>query len=100
MIDKQSKTKTAYYRRLLVAYLIDTGVNTPPLILGATGMARRTLQDTIKALAELDIECVDTGGTINKSYSIKSWGAINSSWIEDNLEQVKDVLGLLSKEST
>lgn len=92
MISKQSKTKTSYYRRLLVAYLIDTGINTPALILEATGMPRRTLQDTIKALAELDIECEDAGGTINKSYSIKSWGAIESSWIKNNLQQIKDVL--------
>ena len=92
MTSKQSKTKTSYYRRLLVAYLIDTGINTPPLILEATGMPRRTLQDTIKALAELDIECVDAGGTINKSYSIKSWGAIDRTWIKNNLQHVKDVL--------
>ena len=92
MINKPSKTKTSYYRRLLVAYLIDTGINTPPQILDTTGMPRRTLQDTIKALAELDIECVDTGGTINKSYSIKSWGAINRTWIKNNLQHVKDVL--------
>jgi len=75
-----------------VAYLIDTGINTPPLIIEATGMPRRTLQDTIKALAELDIECVDAGGTINKSYAIQSWGAINRGWIETNLQQIKDVL--------
>ncbi|MFT6986670.1 MAG: hypothetical protein ACJAT7_002512 [Psychromonas sp.] len=93
MLSKQSKTKTSYYRRLLVAYLIDTGINTPSLILEATGMPRRTLQDTIKALSELDIECVNAGGTINKSYSIASWGAIDKSWIAKNLEQVKEVLG-------
>jgi hypothetical protein len=92
MTSKQSKTKTSYYRRLLVAYLIDTGTNTPSLILDATGMPRRTLQDTIKALAELDIEYVDAGGTINKSYSIKSWGAINKTWIKNNLQHIKDVL--------
>lgn len=92
MINKQSKTKTSYYRRLLVAYLIDTGVNTPALLLNATGMPRRTLQDTIKALIELDIECDDAGGTLNKSYSIKSWGAINSIWIKTNLAHIKAVL--------
>ncbi|PVZ63406.1 helix-turn-helix domain-containing protein [Pelagibaculum spongiae] len=94
MTNKPSKTKTSYYRRLLVAHLIDTGINTPPLILETTGMPRRTLQDTIKALAELDIECTDAGGTINRSYSITSWGAINKGWIKNNLQKIKDVLEL------
>jgi len=92
MTQKQGKTKTSYYRRLLIAYLIDNGVNTPPLMLKATGMPKRTLQDTIKSLAELDIFCEASGGTKNRSYSIKSWGAINTTWIQNNLEHIKATL--------
>jgi len=46
MTDKPSTTHTSLLRRLSVAYLIDSGHNTVPLIIEATGMPRRTAQDT------------------------------------------------------
>ena len=92
MTDKYSKTKTSYYRRLYIAYLIDTGINTVPLLLESTEMPKRTLQDTILALAEMDIVCAVSGGTKNRSYSIDSWGAIDKSYIKNNLQHVKGVL--------
>jgi len=70
LLMKNSKTKTSYYRRLYVAYLIDTGVNTVPAIIAATGMPRRTAQDTIASIAELDIECVFKGATKDGCYEI------------------------------
>jgi hypothetical protein len=95
MTDKHSKTKTSFYRRLYVAHLIDTGTNTVSLLLEATGMHKRTLQDTILALSELDIVCASTGGTKNKTYSIEDWGAINKTYIKKNLQHVKGVLQYL-----
>lgn len=92
MKQKHSKTKTSFYRRLLVARLIDTGTNSVPLIMEATGMPKRTIQDTITALSELDIECVFSGATKNGHYSINGWGAINKKYIKDNLNNVKGVL--------
>lgn len=89
---KNSKTKTSYYRRLYIAYLIDTGINTVPLLLETTLMPKRTLQGTILALAEIDIVCATSGGTKNRSYSIESWGAINKNYIKDNLQHIKRVL--------
>ena len=87
-----SKTKTRYYRRLYVAYLIDSGTNTVPALLNVTEMHRRTLQDTLKALADLDIIIESRGGTKNASYAVKSWGAIDRDWIKNNLQHVKGVL--------
>jgi hypothetical protein len=52
------KTKSSFYRRLYVAHLIAQGVASVPALIEATGMPRRTAQDTITSLAELDIECV------------------------------------------
>ncbi|WP_191603733.1 helix-turn-helix domain-containing protein [Marinomonas algicola] len=89
-----SKTKTSYYRRLYVAYLIDSGVNTAPLLIEKAGMPKRTLQDTLVALSELDILLEKEGGTKNLTYQISDWGAINKKWIENNLQNVKGVLQL------
>lgn len=56
-MSEPSKTRTSFYRRLYVAHLISQGTDTVPAIMEATGMPRRTAQDTLSALAELDIQC-------------------------------------------
>ncbi len=93
-----SKTKTSFYRRLYVAWLIDSGAATSvPAIMDATGMPRRTAQDTLSALGELDIEChfAQADGERNNAghYEIRDWGAIDKRWIATNLHQIKAVLG-------
>jgi hypothetical protein len=93
-----SKTRTSFYRRLYVAWLIDSGSATGvPALMAATGMPRRTAQDTLSALSELDIDCAfeqDAGERNNAGhYVIRNWGAINRQWIADNLAQIKATLG-------
>lgn len=93
-----SKTKSSFYRRLYVAYLIDSGIaSSVPALTDVTGMPRRTAQDTLVALADLDIVCefeqLDGGRNHTGSYRIRDWGAIDRQWIVRNLEQVKSVLG-------
>lgn len=93
-----SKTRTSFYRRLYVAWLIDSGAATSvPALMAATGMPRRTAQDTLAALAELDIDCAfqQENGERNNAghYEIRDWGAINPQWIAANLPQIKAVLG-------
>lgn len=95
MNEKPSKTKTSFYRRLYLAYLIDQGINSVPAIIEATGMPRRTAQDTIVALHELGIDCEFVGGTKNGSYTINDWGAIKKTWIAAHLDDIKSVLGYL-----
>ena len=92
-----SKTRTSFYRRLYVAWLIDSGsANSVPALMAATGMPRRTAQDTLSALAELDIDCVfqqESGERNNAGhYVVRSWGPINPQWISANLAQIKRVL--------
>ncbi|MBE7926899.1 MULTISPECIES: winged helix-turn-helix domain-containing protein [Pseudomonadaceae] len=93
-----SKTKTSFYRRLYIAWLIDSCTATSvPALMAATGMPRRTAQDTLAALADLDIDCrftQDQGERHNAgNYRIHDWGAIDPRWIERNLPQLKTVLG-------
>ena len=92
-----SKTKTSFYRRLYVAYLIDSGVaSNIPALTEATGMPRRTAQDTVSSLADLDIICEfeQEQGARNHAghYRIRDWGAIDRGWIEGNLQRIKAVL--------
>lgn len=87
-----SKTQSSFYRRLYVAYLIDRGVSTVPAIMNATGMPRRTAQDTISALKDIGVQCEFVGATKNGEYRINDWGPIKQSWVENNLKHVEDVL--------
>jgi len=93
MSDKHSKTKTSFYRRLYVAHLISNGVNSVPVITEATGMPRRTAQDTISNLKELHIDCEFIGGTKNGAYRINDWGPICPIWIDKNLAMITNTLG-------
>lgn len=83
-----SKTKTSFYRRIYVAWLISQGINTVPKIISATGMPRRTAQDTLAAIHELAIELENNNG----SYALSDWGAVNPHWVEANIKQLQQVL--------
>ncbi|EWC42871.1 helix-turn-helix domain-containing protein [Pseudomonas stutzeri] len=92
-----SKTTTSFYRRLYVAWLIDSGTAcSVPALMAATGMPRRTAQDTLAALADLDIDCgfeQDDGERHNAGrYAIRDWGPIDKGWIERNLPRIKSIL--------
>lgn len=93
-----SKTRSSFYRRLYVAWLIDSGgADSVPALIAATGMPRRTAQDTLAALAELDIDCVfeQADGARNNAghYRIRDWGAIDRAWVGNNLVRIRDTLG-------
>lgn len=87
-----SKTKTSFYRRLYVAYLIHSGINTVPAIVRVTGMPRRTAQDTIIALGEIDILCHFQGANKDGNYRIDDWGAIRYPWVKTNLKHIAATL--------
>lgn len=93
-----SKTRSSFYRRLYVAWLIDSGTAcNVPALMSATGMPRRTAQDTLTALADLDIDCTfnQQSGERNNAghYEIGSWGPIDPRWVAANLQQIKTTLG-------
>jgi len=90
---KPSKTKTSFYRRLYVAWLIESGVDSVPALIEATGMPRRTAQDTISALHEIDILVEHIGSTKAGQYRVKAWGAIDRVWLEANLQRIQTTLG-------
>jgi hypothetical protein len=93
-----SKTRSSFLRRLYLAWMIDSGQATSiPALMAATGMPRRTAQDTLAALAELDIDCrfAQADGARNNSgdYRIHDWGPINPRWVAEHLASIKATLG-------
>lgn len=91
------KTRTSFYRRLYVAFLIDQGIASVPALMEATGMPRRTAQDTLAALEELHIDCrfiAEPGQRHNIGhYAIKDWGPIDPRWIAAHAQQLRETLG-------
>ena len=83
-----SKTKTSFYRRIYVTWLIQQGINSVPKIIAATGMPRRTAQDTLAAIHELAIALENTDGT----YRVVNWGAVNEQWVSSNIQLIKTTL--------
>lgn len=86
--DKPSKTKTSFYRRIYVAWLIQQGINSVPKIIEATGMPRRTAQDTLAAIHELAIELENSSGI----YKVIDWGAVDQKWVNKNIVHLKTIL--------
>ena len=85
-----SKTKSSFYRRLYVAHLV------VPAVISATGMPRRTAQDTLAALGELDIVCEfenSKGARHNiGAYVIRDWGPFDPDWIAAHAERLRQTL--------
>jgi hypothetical protein len=92
-----SKTQSSFYRRLYVAHLVATGTASVPDIIAATGMPRRTAQDTLAALGELDILCEFehfAGERHNiGAYVIRDWGPIDPDWVASHAERLRVALG-------
>ncbi|MCE8015693.1 helix-turn-helix domain-containing protein [Halomonas sp. MCCC 1A17488] len=92
-----SKTQSSFYRRLYLAHLIANGIASVPAIIAATGMPRRTAQDTLKALEELDMRCEfrPAAGERHNSgrYEITDWGPIDRDWVARHAERLRRTLG-------
>lgn len=92
-IEQPSKTKTSFYRRLYAAHMITAGIHSVPAITAVSGMPRRTAQDTIANLKELDIDCEFIGGTKNGHYRINDWGPISQIWVNSHFTHIAKILG-------
>ncbi|RXE47963.1 winged helix-turn-helix domain-containing protein [Chromohalobacter israelensis] len=92
-----SKTQSSFYRRLYVAHLIADGTASVPALIDATGMPRRTAQDTVNALVELDIHCEfeqQPGARHHIGrYVIRDWGPIDPAWVAAHAERLREALG-------
>lgn len=91
----QSKTYISNIRKLVIACFIDRGFSTVPLLMEATGMTRRTLQEAIKAMSDVTITCRFEGATKSGRYIIDDWGLIQPKELILNLQHYTGVLNLV-----
>ncbi|MGJ7457583.1 winged helix-turn-helix domain-containing protein [Halomonas sp. MA07-2] len=99
-----SKTKSSFYRRLYVAHLVSRGIASIPDVMAVTGMPRRTAQDTLGALGELDIVCEFEKGEGARhnigAYVLRDWGPIDPDWVAARAELLRQALGYPPLEAT
>ena len=88
-----------FSRRLLLMLAIEQLARpSVPELMRHLGWPRRTLQDTIKALAGLGVEVrfIEDGVRHNDGYyQIHDWGCINRIWIEQHQSQLQASLAPL-----
>ena len=90
--QRVSKQKRAYYRKLYLAHLIDSQRHNLRSLEATTGMPRRTLQDCIKAMDDVGIEChfVQDGPKHRHGYyEIGCWGDHASEWVREHMHQLQ-----------
>ncbi len=93
-----SKQKLAFYRKLYLCHLIHTGEHNVPSLSKITGMPRRTIQDCLKVMHDVDVHIgfeQSSGKRFNSgSYRIQDWGCIQPHWIAANFVSIAKILGL------
>jgi len=96
-----NRQQKAFYRKLLIAHLIDTSDHNLASLVKETGMPRRTLQDAIADFSDIGIAvhfAQSEGSRHNQGfYRLDSWGPINPSWVVEHLDVVKTTLGMMGE---
>lgn len=90
-----SKQKKAYCRKLYLAHCICSDRHDLHSLEAETGMPRRTLQDSIKALDDIGIVCqfVQDGPKHRHGYyQVLDWGDHNPAWVAANLGKLLPLL--------
>lgn len=92
-----TKAQRAFYRKLYLAYCIDTGSHNLRSLQQLTRMPRRTIQDTLSDLGDIGIRCQfeqAEGMRHNDGiYRLEDWGPIRRRWVESNLAPIRQALG-------
>ncbi|WP_432697439.1 winged helix-turn-helix domain-containing protein [Marinobacterium sp. YM272] len=98
-----SKASLAFHRKLYLCWLISREQHNLGSLQKATGMPRRTLQDTLKSVDDIGIDCrfeQQEGGRNNQGhYLISDWGPIQPEWIEQRADEIADALGIVKAEA-
>ncbi len=98
-----SKASLAFHRKLYLCWLISRESHNLTSLQKSTGMPRRTLQDTLKSVEDIGIQCdfeqLDGARNNQGHYLIKDWGPIQPKWIAQRADEIADVLGIIKAEA-
>lgn len=96
MSKKPRKSAVAYYRKLYLAYLIETQPHNIKSLVQQTQMPEPTIKTSLNGLSDIGIihSFVQTDGARNMhgNYQIDDWGDHKKVWVKENLQYVVDIL--------
>ncbi|MCT8873751.1 winged helix-turn-helix domain-containing protein [Shewanella xiamenensis] len=85
--------ESAYYRRLLLAYIIDEhGPISTTSIVKITGWPKNTVISNISAIGDLGIGVEFVGTRRTGGYTLTSWGPIKKQWIRQRYTEITQAL--------
>lgn len=81
--------ESAYYRRLLLAYVIDQkGPIATNELLEVLGWPKNTVKSNIAGLRDLGIEVEFVGSRKTGGYQLNCWGPIKKSWVKQRYHEI------------
>ena len=87
-----NKQSAAFYRKLILAFLIDSNPNVNLVALEKlTGWPKRTIQDSLREIKTISIVVSYQGSSKNGFYQVDSWGLIDKSEVYERIELITDV---------
>lgn len=88
--------ESAYYRRLILAYIIDEqGPISTVNIVNLLNWPKNTVKSNISAIQDMGIEVEYVGSRKTGGYQLVSWGPIKKSWVKQRYSKIVNSLGNL-----
>lgn len=95
-MTETKKSQVAYYRKLYLAYLIDTKKHNLVSLEETTEMPKPTIKTAMQGFPNIGIQCnfVRPKGLRNGQgyFEITDWGDHSKSWIKANMALILEVL--------
>lgn len=88
-----SKQSAAFYRKVLLAYLIDSHANVNLKVLEhQTGWPKRTIQDSLREIKSISIRVSFCGSTKSGYYKVDSWGVLDKDKVYASISIIEALL--------
>ena len=90
MIVIESREAAALYRKLFLAYLIDTKPNVNAVFLHKeTGFPKRTVQNNLADMHNISIKLKYYGSAKDGYYSVESWGLFDKAEVYKEIDCIR-----------
>ena len=89
--------ESAYFRRLLLAYIIDEhGPISAIEIENVVDWPKSTIKTNISGIRDMGMEVEFVGSKRTGGYVLNSWGPFKKSWVKQRYNEIKDALETFS----
>ncbi|MFW7525628.1 helix-turn-helix domain-containing protein [Vibrio ostreicida] len=88
-----SKQSAAFYRKVLLAYLIDSQASVNLKVLEQkTGWPKRTIQDSLREIKTISVSVSFHGSAKSGHYKVDSWGVLDKDKVYTSITAIESSL--------